>query len=657
MSVFNQDDRLARIDTPLGRDVLLLVRIAGQEDISRPFRFDLELQSTRTDIDPDEMLRKPVVVSWLLRDGSRRFVHGHINRFGQGASDAALTSYRAELVPWLQFLSLRRDCRVFQNMSVPDIVAEVFRRACFSDFEVRCADRPVREYCVQYGESDLNFVQRLMEEEGIFYFFEHTERKHILVMADALAHTRECPPPANVSVSDASAPGEDTVTFLEWEKSVRIGTVTYRDYDHVQPNFTLEGQAPGQAGEERYEYWPGRYTTRDDGERLAGYQLEAEEALREGAHGRSGCRNLIAGHRFRLEEHTNARANQEYLLTSVQHDCRNGEYRSDGAGQSFDYSNAFTCVSARVPYRTRRNVRKPLIRGSQTAVVVGPPGEEIYPDEFGRVKVQFHWDRLGRGDDHSSCWVRVSQPWAGQGWGAQFLPRVGQEVIVDFLDGDPDQPIIVGRVYNARNLPPYQLPANKTQSGFRSDSSPGGSSHHGNEIRFEDRKGSEELYLHAERNLATVVEQDETRAVRGARSTTIRRNDALVIESGNREVEIVEGDDILVVKGGRHSVSTSGAQQYDGEEVTISGKRVVVSGGAEIEIQAGTALKLSAGVEVTIAGPGGTIKIGPAGVAIDGTMILLNCGAAGGGGGAAEGGGSAASAGRAPRPVSVVGGA
>ena len=622
MGQFTQAERLARFDSPLGEDVLLLVRFSGEEAVSRQFQFNLELQSETRDIDPAEIVGKPVALSWQLRDGSVRHLNGFVSRFAQGASDAMLTTYRAELVPWTYFLSLRRDNRIFQDMSVPDIVAEVFQGAGFSDFEVRSGSRPVREFCVQYGESDLNFVQRLMEEEGIFYFFTHEQDKHKLIMADSPSHVTDCPPPTTIPVMAVSAPQEDVVTDFNWENSLCIGAVTFRDYDSLQPNFTLEGTVPGQEGEEVYEYWPGRYTSRGEGERLARYRLEAEEALRERAVGRSECRNLIAGHKFTLSDHTNGRANQEYMLTAVRHTCNNGEFRSDAGGEAFDYSNTFTCIPSSVPFRPRRTTRKPLIRGSQTAVVVGPAGEEIWPDEHGRVLVQFHWDRLGNHDEKSSCWVRVSHPWAGQGFGAVFNPRIGQEVIVDFLQGDPDQPIIIGRVYNAQQMPPYELPANKTQSGIKSRSTPNGSAANFNEIRFEDLKGSEQFFMHAERTMTIVVKGSESHSVGGSQSVSVGGNHNTKIKK-DANVEVTEGGYNIAVKQKQMFIDVPNAQfhvhakkiwhiaeeeftadvhgntiRMDTSTVSITGKSKVTltCGGSKIELTPG-------GITISSAGP------------------------------------------------------
>lgn len=591
MGEYSQALRDAQFASPLGEDVLLLVRFTGEEAVSRQFRFHLELQSETRDIDPADILRKPAGLQWVLADGSMRFLHGYVSRFSQGASHDELTTYWAELVPWTWFLSLRRDCRIFQNLAVPDIVAQVFQDAGFADFDVQCGDRPVREFCVQYQESDLNFVQRLLEDEGIFYFFVHAEDTHTLVLADSNSHAPDCPPPTTLVALADSDHQDDVVTSFHLRNSVRIGTVSYRDYDPLQPNFTLDGIAPGEKGEEIYEYRAGRYTTREDGERIARYRLEAEEALREQARGRSGCRNLIAGHTFTLAEHTNERANQEYLVTSVRHLYRNTDYGSGGAAASSDYTSEFTCLPLAVPFRPRPRTPRPLVHGSQTAIVTGPAGEEIHTDEHGRVKLHFHWDRLGSRDENSSCWIRVSHPWAGSGWGSLAIPRIGHEVVVDFLNGDPDQPIITGAVYNAQNAPPFGMPGAATVSGIRSNSTPGGGGYNG--IEMNDTKGEEKFTVHAQYDMSTTIQHDETHTVVGG-------NREMSVQAGTN-TETIKGNASLTVQAGKRSVDVTG-----GDYSAVSSAAVVLHGkGAGVKVTgdaAGVMVKGTGGPGVDING-------------------------------------------------------
>jgi type VI secretion system secreted protein VgrG len=602
MGTFTQDTRLARLAGPLGPDDLLLVRFSGEEALSRQFRFHLELQSEKRDIDPGSVLRKYGTLQVTLADESQRHINGMFSRFSQGTSDAELTTYWAELVPWTYFLSLRRNCRIFQKKSVIEILTAVFEESPYAEFEVRCGDRPARDFCVQYRESDLNFAQRLLEEEGIFYFFEHTEDKHKLVLADSNNHIPDCPPPTTVRALAAASPDSSAVTAFELENSVRIGAVIYRDYDHLQPSFTLDGEAPGEEGEEVYEYWPGHYTTRGEGERFAKYRLEAEEALREQARGRSTCRNLISGHKFTLEEHTNDRANQEYVLTSVRHVCNTGDYRSSGS-DSFDYSNEFTVVPMSVPFRPRRTVAKPVIVGSQTAVVVGPSGEEIYTDEHGRVKLHFHWDREGKKNENDSCWIRVSQPWAGQGWGAVSIPRIGQEVVVDFLEGDPDQPIVTGRVYNAENKPPFGLPDNGMVSGIKSYSTPGGGGYNG--IDMNDTKGKEAFNVHAQYDMTTMVLHDETHTVKNDRKKNVENDEVNVIKK-NRTTEISEGDEKLSVMVGNRMTTIEAGD--DTLTITAGQRSEVVKGPYEITVNSAR-FKIQCGASELILNHDGLIEI------------------------------------------------
>jgi type VI secretion system secreted protein VgrG len=632
MPAFTQAGRLARIETPLGPDVLLLVRFSGEETVSRGFKYQIELQSEERSIKPADIVGKPVRLGVAQRqEGSWRNFHGIISRFSQGPSDAQLTRYWAELVPWTWMLGQRHDCRIFQKLSVPDILSQVFTDAGFKDYKIRC-NRPEREFCVQYRESDWNFAQRLMEEEGIFYFFEHSENSHTLVIGDNNSHFLPCPPPGEVPLRERPDPFSDAVKSFTIENSVRIGKVIFRDYDYLQPAFTLESQAPGQDGAEVYEYWPGRYTTREDGERFAHYHLEAEEALRQQGQGQSDCRNLIAGHKFKLEEHASADLNQKYVLTSVSHDCSVGDYRSDEQSTSFDYANTFTCIPDSVPFRPRRVAQKPLIMGSQTAVVVGPAGEEIYTDENGCVKLHFHWDRLGKRDENSSCWIRVSHPWAGKGWGAVSIPRIGQEVVVDFLEGDPDQPLVTGRVYNAQNKPPYGLPANGMVSGIKSNSTPGGGGFNG--IEMNDTKGKEGLNIHAQYNMSTVVENDETHTVHNKRTVTVDSDETMTVHANqketvdsNREVKIGAEDKLEVASNRTTKIGAKDTLNVSSDLAIKAGAKITVQSGANTTLTVGANLESNATADTKITA-GGKVVISATAIELSATTITLKGGGA-----------------------------
>ncbi|KPK35886.1 MAG: hypothetical protein AMJ65_17030, partial [Phycisphaerae bacterium SG8_4] len=422
---------------------------------------------------------------------------------------------------------------------------------------------PKREFCVQYRETHLNFVSRLLEEEGIFYFFRHSASKHILTLADDGSAVKPCETQstARMAVQVGAIQQEAVVLALECEHSAYVGTVTLRDYDYLKPSLKLESSVSGDGKEELYDYtFPGNLTTPDDGDRLARLQLEEQEQWRELVRGESTCRSFHSGFHFDLEGHYRRDVNKKYQLLQIHHSGQNTTFHAQGPRES-DYHNSFVAIPHKAPFRPQRVTPKPVVQGSQTAVVVGKSGEEIWVDKHGRVKVQFHWDRDGKKDENSSCWVRVASSWAGKGWGLIQIPRIGQEVIVDFLEGDPDMPIITGRVYNGEMVPPYALPGNQTQSGVRSRSSKGGGTSNYNELRFEDKKGSEEILLHAEKDLVVEVENDETHGVEHDRVTTIKNDETKTIEEGNEVITIKQGDQTLDIKQGDQKVTLGQGNQ------------------------------------------------------------------------------------------------
>ncbi len=487
MPDFTQEDQPIRVDTALAEDVLLLAGFHGREEISQPFVFDLELLSEDPNLDPADLLRTPISIGILLPDGEMRRIHGQVRSFGYEGRRGELSFYRAEMVPWLWFLSLSKDCRIFQNMSVPDILEEVFAEEEGAQFKTQFAqDYAEREYCVQYRESNLNFVSRLMEEEGIFYFFEHAGDGHTLVLTD-YPQMKPCDGQDEVRMYSGPVPQEDVVRSLTQKQSVYTGTVTLADYDQLKPSLDLKSSMAGEEPDEIYEYQKNLFTELDDGERYARIALEREEAKHHVVRGRSTCRGFQAGRRFELTNHDRREANQEYAILEVSHTARTGSYVAGGGPGELDYENRFMAIPHGTSYRPPLRAPKPSMPGDQTARVVGPAGEEINVDEHGRVKIQFHWDRLGSNDDNSSCWVRVSQNWAGKNWGGMFIPHIDQEVIVSFLEGDPDRPIITGRVYNAEQMPPQNLPANKHKSIIEDD--------YGNELVFDATPGKEHIRL------------------------------------------------------------------------------------------------------------------------------------------------------------------
>jgi type VI secretion system secreted protein VgrG len=441
------------------------------------------------------------------------------------------------MVPWLWFLTRTSDCRIFQNKTVPDIIEKIFSDLKFKDYQLRLyGNFAPRDYCVQYRETDFNFVSRLMEEEGIYYFFKHEQNKHTLVLANDPAAHEACPGQntARYDFRGGAVAYEDVITEWHHEEEFRTGAWAQTDYNFETPSTSLAVTVNGNNPYEIYEY-PGEYRVRGDGDRLARVRLQEQTARTSVSQGASGCRHFTSGFQFTLQDHYRKDLNTPYLLTAVRHAATQGSYEAGGTSEELSYRNSFECMPFSIPYRPQRVTPQPFVQGCQTAVVVGPGGEEIYTDKYGRVKVQFHWDREGKKNENSSCWIRVSHPWAGQGWGAISIPRIGQEVIVDFLEGDPDQPIITGRVYNAAQMPPYDLPANRTQSGTKSRSSLGGGPANFNEIRLEDKMGSEQLFIHAEKNQDIEVEKDETHWVGHDRKKTIDNDETTHVKHDRTE--------------------------------------------------------------------------------------------------------------------------
>lgn len=622
------------IDQPLGSGKLFLRSFSGEEAISKIFKFQLDFLSLDHNIHFEDIIGKKVTIGVNLADGSsQRFWNGYISRFSQ--LPAAKTAiYQAELVPWFWFLTRQYDCRIFQDATVPDIVSDVFDRMGqrgYLDMRVKSSDYRKWDYCVQYRESSANFVMRLLEQEGIFFYFTHQKGDHKMVIADAKSKIDPCQAEAVPLVPLAFAGSKnlkDEIKSWQTQVEVRSGKYTLNDFNFEDSSSTLlkvtsDSKHGGDNRWEIYDY-PGEYDTHDEGSTLADVYMDAEDLPHLVVSGDGVCRSLSPGLRFDLKGHPRSDQNGTYRLTSVAHSGFESEFFSDGGSGSSTYNNSFTAIPIKVPFTPARITPKPLMQGSQTAIVVGPKGEEIYTDKYSRVKVQFHWDRETQRkkkdipDEERSCFIRVSQPWAGTNWGSIFIPRIGQEVIVDFLEGDPDQPIITGRVYNDKNMPPYKLPDNQTRSGFVTRSTPKGSASTFNSIIFEDKKGKELLRIHAERSLTESVEADSREYVGHDRLTTIgndrktliKQHDNLHIQGNSRS--LIEGDCSIHIQGGC-------ATQIDGAY--------------SLEATDGIALhasKISINVDqyISINGPGGFIKIDPSGVTIMGTMVLINSGGA-----------------------------
>ncbi len=645
----SQEHRIIRIETPLGRDVLLLQAFSGREGISQPFHFIVQLLSENHSIAFKDIIGKQVTISIQHAGDDKRHWNGFVSRFSCVGGDNRFSYYRAEIVPWLWFLTRTADCQIFQQKTIPEIVKKVFQDHGFQDFQDRTqGSYPQREYVVQYRETAFNFVSRLMEECGIFYFFEHSGNTHKLVFADKPQTHKNCPVQHKVRFNfSPGAPllSEDVVLGWDAGQELKPGKYALTDYNFQTPNTSLMANVQTVAeigGNTKYEIYdyPGIHINKSEGDNLTKVRMEEEEALHHLITGSGNCRSFAPGYKFHLGEHSRRDMNGDYLLTELTHSASVGESYSGSGGNSQEtYSNHFTCIPFSVPFRPQRVTPKPVVQGLQTAVVVGPAGEEIYPDKYGRVKVQFFWDRLGKKNENSSCWVRVSQPWAGKNWGAVSIPRIGQEVIVDFLEGDPDRPIITGRLYNDDQMPTYPLPDHKTRTTFMSRSTKGGGSANYNELRFEDKKGSEQIFINAEKDMDHRVENDSREFIGNDRSLIVKHDQKEKVE-GEQHIQIVKDRNEKV--GGDASLDITGNQNDKvGQNMSLqvgqnlqekSGMNYAHEAGMEIHLKAGMNVVIEAGLQLTIKASGGFINIGPAGVAIQGTLVLINSGGAAGAG-------------------------
>ena len=587
-----------RIKTPLPEADLLLESMSCEEGLSTIGSIRARLLSPRSDIAADDLLGKPATFELELRGDAKRFLHGYITEWTQSGGTSRYHGYQLVLRPWLWFLTRTSDCRIYQHKSVPSIVKAVFEDHGIASFDFKLF-REYREwdYCVQYRESDFNFVSRLLEHEGIYYRFEHSDGHHKMILLDsASAHD---PQPHGAKLlplyaNAASAPPDiDYVSRWSTSRAVRSGKFAIKDYDFEAPSKALltEGKRPhgyDQSDAESYDY-PGGYTKATDGTQYLDNRMDETCSDYEVFSGATNAQSLATGFTFKLQRHPRADQNAEYLVTSTHVQAQNGSFDADSGGAQAGLHCDFSALLTSQQVRPARITPKALMKGPQTALVVGSSGSEVETDKYGRVKVQFHWDRYGKKDEKSSCWVRVAQGWAGKNYGAIFTPRIGQEVIVDFLEGDPDQPIITGRVYNAEQMPPWDLPANATQSGILTRSSKGGAYGNANAIRFEDKKGSEQLWLHAEKNQDIEVESDETHWVGHDRTKTIDHDETTHVK--HDRTETVDNNETITVHGQRTetvdknetiTIHQNRTETVDiNETITISGNRTISVGKSE----------------------------------------------------------------------------
>jgi type VI secretion system secreted protein VgrG len=642
MDEITQENRLMSVFTPLPPNTLLIDSVQASEAISRPFEFNLRLLATVSNnkfanVKPHELIGQPMRVVLRHPAGERHF-HGIVKHFSKDRQDREFAYYSAGLVPWFALLDLTENSRIFQSKTVPDIIQAVVAELGFAQMLRSNLTRTYSEwdYCVQYRESDFRFLSRLMEAEGIYYYFEHSASQHTMVLADALSCYKALPVQHSFRYSFESGLDieEDAVKTWSYAETLESGKRTLRDYHFEMPTNTLEvteqSEALGQQAQpfEVYDF-PGGYAkkfnkpesrlgnVRPEGERLIRQQMEMVEAAYLVYGGTSTCRPFVPGFTISLD---GGEASGSYLLTSAIHSInQEPDYRNQPSSELM-YQNRFTCIPSSTLFRPLLLTAKPVVKGPLTAVVIDEnptPTEEIWPDKYGRVRVRFPWDREAK----YACWIRVCQPWAGRGWGHQWIPRVGDEVVVDFLEGDPDCPIIVGTVYNKDNMPPFELPANKTQSGVKTRSSAKGSAQNFNMLRFEDKKGSEVLELHAERTMIEGVEASQFLTVGGNQHITV--GGGKDSDSGNVKESVAKNHN-LHVKGDRRE-KVDGKTSVHGKTTLIhtdemlyfnSDQTLAGSGTQAVFFQSTASLCLQVG--------GSFIKLSPAGVDIVGPIVKIN---------------------------------
>ena len=658
MVPFSQANRVLQITTPLGDNFVLLRGFSGFEAVSRLFEFHLDLVAPKPNVvNFPDILGKSVTVTINPPGLEARYFNGIITQIAKGANDGNFTYYRAVLSPIFWCFTRVVQSRIFEQMSVPDILRQIL--VGFDTTYSLSGTYNARNYCVQYRESDFNFASRLMEECGIRYYFVHSDGNHKMALTDTTWPTLS--PEDSIALDDmgGGTRADDRIQSWELIQDLASGKFTLWDY-----NFQLQGrnlqaaqtissdpislptgdtinfQVGGNSKFEIYDF-PGGYAKRYDGidagggeqaaelqkifsdnTAVATLRMQAEEGRSLGIVGTSNARSLAPGNKFTLLDGNNELGN--YLLTSVQHTAsQQVDYNTSGAG-TFSYSNRFTCTPSQVPYLPiDPSVRMPVI-GLQTAFVTGPAGQDNEPfvDKYGRVHVQFNWDRLGQKDTNSSCWLRVVQPWAGKTWGHQWFPRIGHEVVVDFLEGDPDNPIIIGSVYNPTCMPTYELPANSFMSGIKTRSTPGGGDSNFNELRFEDKTGKELIAVHAEKDLQTVVENDEAHQIGANQYITIQTNRNLTV-GGNVNAKIVGNDNYTLQGNSNAKITGTLALQVTGS-ATENFQASHTTNTTSSETIIGESILLQATNSITIVAGASAIVLGPSGITIDGAMVKIN---------------------------------
>ena len=597
--------------------IMALDELTATEELGRPFLYVVMMSSAEAKGDLQSLVGSNMTISITRKTQSdKRYFNGIISRIEYAGLSGGAATYRVELRPWIWLLLHQEDCIVHQNKSAWEIITAVFQKAGFDGYQDKrqnSAGDAKLEYCVQYNESSLAFVTRLMEEFGIYYYYTHSSSAHTLVF---------CDDPGSHSSVGAAIPFQTQQTerravedhIWQWssEHAVVSGKVTYRDYDFTAPGAdqTVRSAitATHKYGDFEVYNYSGRYSERKGvdnlkGETLSDTHIQDITARRKITFGSSNSRLLYSGCKFTLSNFYQDSENAEYMVAGATYTVGMAEGMATDQGEMRDtFRCTFQAIKADANFRMQRSTPRPMIRGPQTAVVVGAAGDEIYTDQYGRIKVQFPWDRVGSKDENSSCWVRVAHGWAGQGWGSIFIPRVGQEVVVQFLEGDPDRPIVTGCVYNANQTVPYALPDNKTRSTIKTNSSPGGSGF--NELRFEDKAGSEEVFFQAQKDYNKVVLNNETVNITQDTTTTIKQgNRSITVSTGNDGLTVSQGDHSITVSAGKSTINagTSITLQVGSNSITIDNSGVTISA-TKVTVTATGALSMSATGNMTLAG-------------------------------------------------------
>ena len=648
MALISDAERWLQLKTPLGKDQMILTGFSGEEAVNGFFSFRLDVISPKDNIQPTDLLGKEVTFSVLSGQTSRRYYHGFVSRMSSGGTidhwgdGTSYFVYHLELVPEYWFLTHRVDCRIFQEKTTKAIIEDVLSKAG-GKAATKIPTGRTWEYCVQYLESDWAFIERLIQEEGWLWFIRHKDGSNELHIGEdsGLYYGIEM---ANVEM-DAEGTADNVVNAFDQEYRFLPTKWANEDYDFKTPKKDLltatnSVKKTGKSGQYEVYDFPGNYIDKGDsdgkGDRIAKRRIEALEANFKLAEGHGAVRFFEAGGYFTLKgHHFKAEDNKQWVIARVRH-AASGAGHAAGAGGAYTYGNSFVAAPKETVLRPARTTPRPIIAGPQTALVVGPSGEEIDVDQYGRIHVQFHWDRLGQKNEKSSCWIRVAQSWAGPQWGTVFTPRIGMEVVVEFLDGDPDRPLVTGCVYNGDNMPPWALPGNKTQSGIETRSSKGGAKADTNIFRFEDKKAAEIIYMHAQKDHVVEVEHDEnitidndqtrhikhdqtlkvdnnqTETIKQNRDTTISMgNDTYKLSMGNRTSKISMGNDKLNIDLGKQDVEAmqsielkvgASSVKLDQMGVTIKGMMIKVDGSMIVDVKGGLMTTVKGGAMLILKG-------------------------------------------------------